>query len=156
MSVYSKSLLHLCRTMGNATSPQNQLVMRKIDSNFLWHSTSHPKSMFLEWLQGAELWFPKHSPLMMALPQLELRTLALISFVRPKAMPLHLKTNRDEEYTFKSFIVFNIAICRPIFRAVIGSQIVVRPTTLQANPTHQTNNISHFFKSFSFVLPHIS
>lgn len=156
MSVYSKSLLHLCRTVGNATPPQNQLVMRKIHSNLLWHSISHPKGMFLERSQGAELWFPQHSPLMMMLPQLKLQTLALISFVRPKAMPLHLKTNSDEEYTFKSFIVFNIAIYKPIFRAVIGSQNVVRPTTLQANPTHQTNNISHFFKSFSFVLPHIS
>ena len=48
----------LCQTMSYTTS-QNQLVMRKADSNLLWHSTLRPMSLFLEQLQGFELWSPQ-------------------------------------------------------------------------------------------------
>ena len=34
----------------------------------------------------------------------------------------------DEEDTFKSFMAFDITLCRPIFKVVVGSQIVVPPT----------------------------
>ena len=36
--------------------PQNQLVMRKIHSNLLWHLTSHHAVLFLEWLLRVKLW----------------------------------------------------------------------------------------------------
>ena len=38
------------QTVSYAIPSQNQLMMRKTHSNFLWHSTSRHVSLFLEWL----------------------------------------------------------------------------------------------------------
>ena len=41
-----------------------------------------------------------------------------------------LKLIDDEENTLKSFMTFNITTHRPIFKVIVGSQIVVLPTIL--------------------------
>ena len=38
------------------------------------------------------------------------------------------KAIRDEEDTLKSFMAFDITPCEPVFKVVVGSQIVVLPT----------------------------
>ena len=38
----------ICRTLNCEIPPQNQLVMRKTRSNFLWHLTSRQAVLFLE------------------------------------------------------------------------------------------------------------
>ena len=48
----------ICQTTSYVVLPQNQLVIRKIHSNLLWHSTSHPAGLILEQLQRVELWSP--------------------------------------------------------------------------------------------------
>jgi len=40
----------ICQTLNCDIPPQNQLVMRKTRSNFLWHLTSRHVVLFLEWL----------------------------------------------------------------------------------------------------------
>ena len=47
----------ICQTISYAISPQNQLMMRKTHSNFLWQLTLHHTGLFLEWLQRVKLQF---------------------------------------------------------------------------------------------------
>ena len=51
----------------------------------------------------------------------------------------------DEEDTLKSFMVFDITPCGPIFRVVVGSQIMVPQQSLSHNDTPVTQ--THDFDS---------
>ena len=67
------------------------------------------------------------------------------------------KPINDEEDTFKSFMAFNITLREPLFRIIVGSQIVVPSTILPNNDTSmtQTHDLgSHtIFRTVNYVIP---
>ena len=67
------------------------------------------------------------------------------------------KPINDEEDTFKSFMAFNITPREPLFRIIVGSQIVVPSTILPNNDTSmtQTHDLSShtIFRTVNYVIP---
>ena len=55
--------------------------------------------------------------------------------VGPWAVPFHLKPIGNEEDILKSFMMFDITPRGPIFKVVVGSQIVVPQQSLAYNDT---------------------
>ena len=112
--------------------PQNQLVMRKTHSNLLWPSISHHtmRASFLEWLYGVRLWPPSPT---ISPSQWHSRDLNPWHWLWYHLLDheLYYSTSKlifDDEDTLKSFIAFNKTPRKPVFRMVIGSQIVITPT----------------------------
>ena len=119
---------HSCRTMSYAIPPQNQLIMRKTLKSFMAFDIT-PHGLIFRVVVGSQIVVPSTIPL----SQWHSRDLNPWPWLWYHLSDHELshstsKLIGDKEDTLKSFMAFDTTPRGPVFKVVVGSQIVAPPT----------------------------